>query len=249
MTLLIGVGVFALCFVAGLIGLALHRLLPEPHRGTDTKDTVRLVQALIASMATLVLGLLIASASAHFRAQGEGVADLAADLMVLDTTLSHVGPSAQEARSNLRGMVQEAIASHVLAAGRTAPVVDQSRFDAFYGAVARLRVANAGEHAAQARALDMAHRLVQARAQLLVRDVTDDVQWPFLGVLISWLGLLFLAMGLFVRANATIIVALFAGALAVGGAIFLIIELEHARTGLLRVSDEPLRFVLERMAR
>ncbi|MEO3470616.1 hypothetical protein AAFN86_02030 [Roseomonas sp. CAU 1739] len=249
MTLLIGFGVFVLCMGAGILGLALHGALPEPHRGTETKDTVRLVQALIASMATLVLGLLIASASAHFRSQAEGVTELAADLLVLDVALAHVGPSAREARGTLRDMVQEAVSAHVLELGRNAPVVDQARFDAFFGAVARLRPGDEGERAAQARALEMAHRLVQSRAQLMVRDVTDDVQWPFLGVLISWLALLFLAMGLFVRINATIVLAMVAGALAVGGAIFLIIELEHPRTGLLRVSDAPLRFALERLDR
>lgn len=249
MTVLIGFAVFALCLGAGILGLALHRMLPEPHRGTETKDTVRLVQALIASMATLVLGLLIASASAHFRSQAEGVTDLAADLLVLDVALAHVGPAAREARGTLREMVQEAVDAHVLELGRNAPVVDQTRFDAFFGAVARLQPGNEGERAAQARALDMAHRLVQSRAQLMVRDVTDDVQWPFLGVLVSWLALLFLAMGLFVRVNGTIVLAMLSGALAVGGAIFLIIELEHPRTGLLRVSDAPLRFALGRLDR
>jgi hypothetical protein len=65
MTLLVGAGVFCLTLLAGLIGLALHHALPEDHRSGESKDSVRLVQALIASMATLVLGLLIASASTH----------------------------------------------------------------------------------------------------------------------------------------------------------------------------------------
>lgn len=249
MTLVLGIGVFLLTFMAGLIGLALHRTLPEDHRSSDSKDTVRLVQALIASMATLVLGLLIASASSHFQTQAEGVAELAADIIVLDVALAHAGPEAAEARTSLRGMVDLAISAHVLHRRSDMPVIDTARFDAFHDAVAHMHPANPTQAAAQLRALQMAERLVQQRALLMVRDVSGEVQWPFLGVLVSWLALLFVAMGLFARTNTIIIVAMFAGALAVGGAIFLIAELQHPRTGLLRVSDAPLRFALQHLGR
>ena len=128
-----------------------------------------------------------------------------------------------------------------------AAVVDPASMDAFYNAIAGLRTATPAQQSAQQQALAIASRLVQARALLMVRDVTDQVQWPFLAVLVSWLAMLFLAMGLFVRANSVIHAALVAGSLAVGGAIFLILELEQSRSGLLHISDEPLRFVLQRV--
>jgi hypothetical protein len=249
MTVVVGITVFVVTLLSGLIGLGLHRALLDHHRSSESKDVVRLVQALIASMATLVLGLLIASASAHYRAQADGVTSLAADIMVLDGALAHAGPDAQPARVALRGMLSAAIASHVLEAGVESAVIDPARMDAFYSAIAGLQTSNAAQHAAQQQALAIAARLVQARALLMVRDVTDQVQWPFLAVLVSWLAMLFLAMGLFVRANSIICIALVAGALAVGGAIFLILELEQARSGVLRVSDEPLRFVLRQIGR
>lgn len=249
MTLLAGAGVFFLTFVASLIGLALHRALPEDHRGGESKDTVRLVQALIASMATLVLGLLIASASTHYRSQAEGVSELAADVIVLDIALAHSGPDADLARRELRGMVQAAVHDHVLQSRQPDRAIDTVRFDAFHDAVARLHPSNPGEAAAQSRALAVASRLVQARVLLMMHDATNDVQWPFLAVLVSWLAMLFLAMGVFAQWNRLIIVALFAGSLAVSGAIFLILELEHPRVGLLRVSDKPLRFALQQLGR
>lgn len=247
MTVLVGLGVFALTLLSGFIGLRLHGRLHDHHRSEQSKDVVRLVQALIASMATLVLGLLIASASSHYRAQADGVTALAADIMVLDGALAHVGPDAREARTALRGMLAAAIASRVLEAGAEAAVVDPASMDAFYNAIAGLRTATPAQQSAQQQALAIASRLVQARALLMVRDVTDQVQWPFLAVLVSWLAMLFLAMGLFVRANSVIHAALIAGSLAVGGAIFLILELEQSRSGLLHISDQPLRFVLQRV--
>lgn len=241
MTLLVGAGTFAITFVAGLIGLWLHRFLPEEHRSGESKDTVRLVQALIASMATLVLGLLIASASTHYRSQAEGIMDLAADIIVLDIALAHSGPQSDAAREQLRSMVAAAVAAHVLQR-HTDQSLETATFDAFQAAVSGLRPSNPGEASAQARALEMAGRLVQGRVLLLLHGTLNQVQWPFLGVLVSWLAMLFVAMGIFARTNTMTVVAIFAGALAVSGAIFLILELEHPRVGILRVSDAPLRF-------
>jgi hypothetical protein len=245
MTLLVGAAVFIVTFGAGLIGLALHHKLAETHRSSESKDTVRLVQALIASIATLVLSLLIASASTHYRTQADGLAELASDIIVLDIALAHSGADADPARRELRAMVEAALEHRVLSHEESP--IDTVRFDAFHNAIAALRPSNAAEHASQQRALDMAGRLVQGRVLLLMKAAINDVQWPFLGVLVSWLAMLFLAMGVFSRANRLIIVAIFAGAVTVGGAIFLILELEQPRVGLLRVSDRPLRFALHHL--
>jgi len=53
--------VFACVFGSALLGLFLHSALPEHHLSADSKDVVKLGIALIATMAALVLSLLIAS--------------------------------------------------------------------------------------------------------------------------------------------------------------------------------------------
>jgi len=248
MTLVIAAGVFILTFAFGMLGLVLHRTLLDDHRSGESKDVVRLVQAFIASIATLVLGLLIASANSHYREQAEGASALAADIMVLDGALAHTGPSAAPSRTALRHLVRAAIEARVLEArSDETAMIDPQHLDTFYNAIASLQPANAAEHAAQQQALAIASRLVQARTTLLVRDVTDDLQWPFLAVLVSWIALMFLAMGLFVRPNTIIVLAIGSGALAVSGAIFMILELQNAHAGILRISDAPLRFALEQL--
>jgi len=249
MTLLIGAGVFVITFCSGLLGLALNRALPESHRSDQSKDVVRLVQAFIASIATLVLSLLIASANDHYQEQAEGATTLAADMIVLDGALAHAGPGAAAARDALRGMLRVAIESRLLESRTASGVIDPTQMDAFYNAVAALPVGNAAQHAAQLQALSLAGRLVQARATLLVRDAADRMQWPFLAVLVAWISVMFLAMGLFVRVNTMIVLALGVGGLAVSGAIFLILELEQPHSGLLHISDRPLRFALQEISR
>jgi hypothetical protein len=64
--------VFACCLVAGLLGLLLRRVIPDQHLDPDSKDTVKLVMGLIATMAALVLSLLIASAKSSYDAQQKG---------------------------------------------------------------------------------------------------------------------------------------------------------------------------------
>jgi nitric oxide reductase large subunit len=61
---------------------------------------------------------------------------------------------------------------------------------------------------------------------------------------VFWLALLFISFGLFVRPNVTVVVSLFASALAVCGAIFLILEMYQPYSGLIHVSDAPLRAAL-----
>ena len=53
--------VFASLFCATLIGMLLRKALPEHHLSSDTKDTVKVAMGLVATMAALVLGLLIAA--------------------------------------------------------------------------------------------------------------------------------------------------------------------------------------------
>src|SRR5262245_44908046 len=53
---------FACVLGGALLGMFLRVSLPEHHLSTDSKDFVKLGTGLIATMAALVLGLLIASA-------------------------------------------------------------------------------------------------------------------------------------------------------------------------------------------
>ena len=54
--------VFACVSGGALFGVLLRHVLPKDHLNNDTKDVVKLGMGLLATMAALVLGLLIASA-------------------------------------------------------------------------------------------------------------------------------------------------------------------------------------------
>jgi hypothetical protein len=87
------------------IGILLRRALPEHHLSEETKDVVRLGVGLIATIAALVLGLLIAAAKGSFDTQSAQVRQISADLILLDNILAQYGPEARPIRKLIRSTV------------------------------------------------------------------------------------------------------------------------------------------------
>src|SRR5262249_21361010 len=77
------------------LGTLLRRGLPEHHLDEHAKDVVRLGVGLIATIAALVLGLLIAAAKSSFDTQTSQVRQITADLILLDNILAQYGPEAR----------------------------------------------------------------------------------------------------------------------------------------------------------
>src|SRR6516162_1293358 len=97
--------VFACVFGAALFGMFLRKVLPEQHLSADSKDTVRFGMGTIATMAALVLGLLVASAKNFYDTQSSNLTELSANVILLDRILGYYGPETKEARDLVRGAV------------------------------------------------------------------------------------------------------------------------------------------------
>ena len=64
---------FAVIFGGALFGMWLRSVLPEPHLNAESRDVVKLATGLIATLAALVLGLLIATAQSSFQTQSNQI--------------------------------------------------------------------------------------------------------------------------------------------------------------------------------
>jgi Na+/H+ antiporter NhaC len=84
---------------------------------------------------------------------------------------------------------------------------------------------------------------------LMYEQATGSVSLPLLVVLVLWLSVIFVSFGLFAPVNATVVISLFVSALAVSGAIFLILEMYSPYTGVVKISDAPLRAVIANLGR
>ena len=101
---------FALVFGGALLGMSVRAALPKDHLTAESKDAVKVGMGLVATMAALVLGLLVASAKAAYDAQSTEVTEMSANIVVLDRVLAHYAPETNEARDLLRGAVARVIA-------------------------------------------------------------------------------------------------------------------------------------------
>src|ERR1700687_5624322 len=106
--LFIGWVVFACVLGGTLIGMALRLILPEHHLSADSKDVIKMGTGLTATMAALVLALLIASAKSSYDAQRHEVTQISANVILLDRVLAHYGPETKAARDLLSSYVGRA---------------------------------------------------------------------------------------------------------------------------------------------
>ena len=236
--------VFGCSFGAALIGMVLHVKLPDHHLDGDSRDVVKLVMGLIATMAALVLSLLIASANSSYDRQSSELKTLSTNILLLDRTLKFYGIGAKEARDGLRDAIvqthnriwsREGVRPENLDSRAT-----QKSVNANIEQLLSLSPKTDAERMMQSRAVQESEAISQSRL-LMFEQLGGSIPWPFLTVLIFWICVLFLGFGLFARFNTTVTVALLVGALSVAGAIFLILELNDPYRGLMRISDEPLR--------
>jgi hypothetical protein len=243
--LLIAAIVLACVFGGALLGMFLCGLLPAHHLSDDTKDVVRLGTGLVATMAALVLGLLVASAKGSYDTQKNGLDELAANLTLLDTTLEQYGPPAQDARASLRRTVAVAIARLWPKDAAQEPTLGAAETSvaakSFHAQLLALAPADDRQRALQSQALQIATTLARTRLLLVAQQEGADISGVFLVILTFWLVVLFASFGLYAPRNATALAALLISALSVSGAIFLILELDQPFEGLIQISSTPLR--------
>ena len=102
--------------------------------------------------------------------------------------------------------------------------------------------------ALKSQAASLAIDLAQLRSLLAAQSV-PSVSKAMLIILVSWLVVIFLGFSLLAPPNATTILALMVSALAVSGAIFLILELDEPFGGLIGISSEPMLNALQQIGK
>jgi hypothetical protein len=84
---------------------------------------------------------------------------------------------------------------------------------------------------------------------LLVAQLVPSISTPMLIILVLWLAIIFLGFSALAPPNVTAIFALIVSAVAVSGAIFLILELDQPFGGIIRISSEPMVKALSQFAK
>jgi hypothetical protein len=232
-------------FVLGgiFIGTALRRALPKNHLGKETQDVVRLGAGLTATIAALVLGLLIGSAKSSFDTRSNQVKQLTANVILFDNLLAQYGPDAAPLRKLLRGAINPIVDRLWHEKITAEPFTASSEGEKLYLAILALSPQNEIQRSLQARMGQVVNDFYQIRLLLFV-ETENQIPIPFLAILVFWLFIIFLSFSLFSELDATALAFLCVFALSASCAIYLILELNEPFNGLMRISDIPLRNAL-----
>jgi hypothetical protein len=243
----VAISLITLVFVFGgaLLGIYLRVSLPQHHLGADSRDVVKLGMGLVATMAALVLGLLIASAKSSYDTQSAELTDLSSKVVLLDRVLAHYGPESREARAMPHAAVVRVLDTmqSKMQSGPSQSEPFSTGAEVLYDKIQGLSAINDAQRAMQAQALNIVIALGQTR-WLMYEQRATSVSFPLLAVLIFWLTIIFISFGLFAPPHSTVIASLFVSAVSVSAAIFLILELYTPFAGLIQISSAPLRIAL-----
>lgn len=241
----ISAGVFACAFGGALLGLLLQGALPRHHLSNESKDVVRLGMGLVVTLTAIVLGLLIASAKESFDAQGREMTELAANVILLDRLLAHDGSMTRPARDLLRRATTQILETTWSRDGAESGSSESpmSHHEALYDVLQKLAPKDDIQRVTQTQALSVLADIGRTR-WLMYEQRTTTVSPLLLIVVLLWLTVILASFGLYAPANATVVVSLAVSALAVSGAIFLMLELYEPYSGVIQVSSAPLRAAL-----
>jgi len=232
--------VFGCLMAAVLLGRGLRRVLPQEHLSADSRDVIKLAIGLVATMSALVLGLLVSSAKGSYDTERNEVIQMAAKVAFLDRVLAVYGPEAAEARVRFHDVVEEAVQRMWPKEARRGDLAPNTQgANTMYGVVQELSPHDEAQRKLKEQAIALAIDLGQLRS-LLVAQGVPSISTPMLIILVSWLAIIFLGFSALAPPNITPMLALIVSAVAVSGAIFLILELDQPFSGVIRISSEPM---------
>lgn len=247
------------CIFAGLvIGMVLRLVLPEHHLSDESKDAVKLGIGMIATLAALVLGLLIASAKASYDKMNTGLIETGAKIILLDRIMARYGSETDDARALLRRSVASAIDRF----WSTKKPLHRERKDLGPGGpnpktglecvqenLLRLSPQNETQRRLLPQALQTSNSISEVRWLLTEQQEQSSLPMPFFVILVLWLVIIFFGFGIISPPNATVIAVLLVCSLSTAAALYMILELDNPYGGIIEVSSAPLRNALTYLGR
>jgi hypothetical protein len=245
----IGIGLltFACLFAGIFVGISLRRALPERRLGEESRHVIEISLGIIGTMAGVVLGLLLASATGSRDNLENEVKATSANVLQLDRILSRYGAGADAARATLRYDIAEAIRGAWPQDARyTDPADNPPRVSDvdLLGQIASLVPQTERQRTLKPEAVKAAIALGQVR-WLLVEQVGSSVSAPLLALLIFWFSATFIGLGLLAPMNRIVLFTMGLSVVSISSAVFIMIALYQPFRGVLEISSAPLHEALK----
>ena len=240
----LSIAVITLLFLGAgtALGSLVRSRLPDHHLRDDSRDVIKTASGIIATLAALVIGLLVSSSKSTYDQASAGVTQIGAKAIVLDRVLARYGPETKA----IRGRVREGIANSVELLWPTdgknpslSAIEQPTGLDEVHDLILRLTPQDEPHRLLRSHAVTACIELAQSR-WLIIEQAQTALPTAFLAMLIFWLTVLFASLGLLAPHNATIWFCLFVCAVSMAGAIYLILEMNRPLEGAVQISPAPL---------
>jgi hypothetical protein len=181
------------------------------------------------------------SAKGSYEAERTQVIQMAAKVSYLDRVLTLYGPETMDARKRLHAAVEDAVwqlwPKDKRLKAELHPNIKAS--ESVYFKIEALSPSTDAQQKLKTLAEAGAADLAQLRA-LLVAHSETSISTPMLVVLVSWLAVIFASFSLLAPPNMTANIALCMSALAVAGAVLLLVELDAPFNGILQIPNREM---------
>ncbi len=241
-----GVAVFAFLCSSAMAGVMAHARLPGSLFTARTASVLRGSIGVITLMAGLMLVLLTISLKNNFDAAARDVSQFAAEVTDLDHTLRQAGPAADPARSLLFRYTARTMKDIWPATTPTLGPEDAQAKRLFHeleDSVGHMRSADPQMGEIESHARQDLQSVMHARWNMESRSGRTLSPWMVV-VLVFWLMLFFASLGLSVPRSPLVMAILGLGALALAGAVFLIVEYSDPYEGIIVVPCDPIENAL-----
>jgi len=244
---------FICIFGGALGGLFMQSFLPPHHLSKESQESVKLGAGLIATMAALILGLLVSSSKGTYDRVNVLINEAAANTISLDQTLKNYGPEADSLRHTLLERVIT-IRNDIwpennnLATKSSTALRKESTILGLVKKIAELKANDPGALQMQSNAVKIATELNQQRWQITVES-TSKLPLTLVVIPIFWITFLTFVYGLFAPRNPTVSMVLFFCSLSIAGAIYLICEMSMPLDGSIKVPSQPFQTVIELLSK
>jgi len=256
-SIIIGLITFVCVFSGALLGMYLRNVLPDHHLQDDSKDAMKAGIAIVATLAALVLGLLISSAKNSLDTMNTAFTQTGAKIIMLDRVLSFYGPETKEVRQQLKDTVQlmvdrmwhrDKIKKNNDSNTKTQTAKRTDGMESVVDNLRALTPQDDSQRLLQTQALEIGNDLLQSR-WLIIEQAQITLPTVFLVILLFWLTILFISSGLFSPYNSTVIIVLLVCAMSVSSAIYLVEDMSRPFQGIMKVSSAPLEKALQRLGK
>jgi hypothetical protein len=239
------------CLIAASIGTMLtYSKLPIHHRQDETNAVVRLVANIFVVMTSLVFSLMINSAKNTFEGIDANVHAFATQIILFDKTLRTYGLEANETKQRLAVYVEKSLGA---APENADPLVkgDPTSEVALNEIGDSLSLLNPGDpgHVALWNDARQQYQRIVERRWILVEQSEGVIPRPLIAMLVAWLILIFASFGYRAPKNIIVVSMFVIAALLISAAIYLVLDMDIPFSGLIQISDLPLRRALAEIGR